>query len=56
MANIRNLKPIRTSEEAKEKGRRGGIASGISRRKRKQLRKDVRAFMITDFREFCNGK
>lgn len=35
MANNENLTPIRSTEEAKEKGRKGGINSGISKRKRK---------------------
>lgn len=35
MANNENLTPIRNTEEAKEKGRKGGINSGISKRKRK---------------------
>lgn len=36
--NNQNLKPIRTESEAREKGRKGGIASGIERRKRKTMR------------------
>ena len=32
---IENLEPVRTEEEAREKGRRGGIASGIARRRKK---------------------
>lgn len=38
MANIQNLKPLRSVSEAREKGRNGGIKSGISRRKKKALR------------------
>ena len=44
MANENNLKPIRTKSEAREKGRKGGIASGEARRKKKQtaeLMKDI---------------
>jgi len=37
-----DLRPCRTSEEAKVRGRNGGIASGQSRRKKKALRELVR--------------
>ena len=40
MANIKNLKPF-TSENAKEMGRKGGIASGITRRRKKYIRKQM---------------
>lgn len=33
-----NLKPYRTEEEAREGGRRGGIASGEARRRKKSMR------------------
>lgn len=36
--NEKNLKPIRTESEAREKGRNGGIASGKARREKKSLR------------------
>ncbi|MCM1259638.1 MAG: hypothetical protein NC182_01680 [Prevotella sp.] len=35
--NINNLKLIRTTEEARERGRNGGIASGKAKRKRKAM-------------------
>jgi hypothetical protein len=35
MANEQNLKPVRTASEARELGRKGGIASGEARRKKK---------------------
>lgn len=38
MANEENLKPIRTESEAREKGRKGGIASGKSRRRKKAMK------------------
>ena len=41
MAGKDNLIPIRTEEEAREKGRKGGIASGESRRKRKTLKEEL---------------
>ena len=37
MANNENLKLIKTTEEAREKGRAGGIKSGEVRRKKKLL-------------------
>ena len=41
---IDNLKPVRSVEEAREKGRKGGIASGKARREkrdRKQMASDL---------------
>lgn len=40
MANEENLKIIRTENEAREKGRKGGIASGKARREKKAI-KDI---------------
>lgn len=37
MANEQNLKPVRTESEARELGRKGGIASGVARRKKKTI-------------------
>lgn len=41
MANEQNLKPARSTEEARERGRKGGIASGKARRERKTLKEYV---------------
>ena len=41
MANESNLKPVRSKEEAREKGRKGGIASGKARRERKTLKDEL---------------
>lgn len=41
MANEKNLKPIRSKKEAREKGRQGGIKSGETRKKRKTLREEL---------------
>jgi hypothetical protein len=38
---VGNLKPVRNSEEARERGRKGGIKSGEVRRERKKLRETV---------------
>ena len=40
MANIENLK-VPTSEEARENGRKGGIASGKARREKKSMRETL---------------
>lgn len=41
MANEQNLKPVRSKEEARERGRAGGIASGKSRAARKTLKEEL---------------
>lgn len=41
MANEDNLIPVRTEEEAREKGRRGGIASGEARRRKKTIKETL---------------
>lgn len=45
MANEQNLKPVQSESEAREKGRKGGIASGESRRKRKTLKEELLAIL-----------
>ena len=35
---LNNLKPVRSKSEARELGRNGGIASGISRRRKRSLK------------------
>ena len=47
MANEQNLKPIRTESEAREKGRNGGIASGVARREKKTIQKILNDFLST---------
>ena len=44
MANEQNLKPARTKSEAREKGAKGGKASGEARRAKKTLRELVELF------------
>lgn len=41
MTNIQNLKPPQSTEEARERGRKGGIASGKARRERKTMRQTL---------------
>lgn len=38
MANEDNLKPVRSGKEAREKGAKGGIASGKARRRKKAMK------------------
>lgn len=40
-----NLKPVRTKEEAKERGRNGGVASGKARR-RKRAMQDATRYLL----------
>lgn len=41
MANEKNLKPVTSKKEARERGRKGGLASGEARRKRKTLKEEL---------------
>ncbi len=41
MANEQNLRPVRTKKEARERGRKGGIASGKSRAQRKTFKEEL---------------
>lgn len=43
-----NLKPVRTEEEAREKGRRGGIKSGEARRRKRDMKKAAQLLMGLD--------
>ena len=41
MAGQENLRPVSSKEEARERGRKGGLASGEARRKRKTLKEEL---------------
>jgi len=43
--SYQNLKPVKNTEEAKERGRLGGIAAGKARQKRKQLKELAKAIL-----------
>lgn len=43
--NDENLKPVRSKSEARERGRKGGRASGESRRKKADFRKTLNALL-----------
>ena len=47
MANEKNLKPVRAKEEARKRGRQGGIKSGIVRAQRKTLREELITLLET---------
>ena len=47
MANEQNLKPVSSTKEARERGRKGGLASGEARRKRKTLKEEL-LLMLSD--------
>ena len=57
--NSENLKPVRTTGEAQELGRRGGVKSGESRRRKASLRELIRLALESEYRNFlgkANGK
>lgn len=45
MANAQNLRPIRSASEAREKGQKGGFASGEARRARKTVRAELETLL-----------
>ena len=45
MAGKENLRPVSSKEEARERGRKGGLASGEARRKRKTLKEELRLML-----------
>lgn len=58
---VKNLKPVRTKEEARVRGRAGGIASGKARRKKKTIRDTLLALRDaavkdSDQKEFLRGQ
>lgn len=48
MANERNLQPVRSTEEARKRGRNGGIASGKARRKKASLMRCAQRVLESD--------
>ena len=55
MAGIDNLQPVRSEDEAREKGAKGGKASGEARRKKKQLKEAFEMLLEADI-EAKNGE
>lgn len=56
MANDENLRPVQTKEEARERGRIGGIKSGEARRKKKEDIKTAKAIVEALFAEKIKDK
>lgn len=54
--NKQNLKPVRTVEEAREKGRAGGIASVKARREKKSAREFAEAALNAEVTDKATGK
>ena len=48
MANEENLKKIRSTKEARELGKKGGIASGKARRKKANLKKALNTILTAE--------
>lgn len=58
MANIKNLekgKRFKSDEKAREAGRRGGIASGIAKREKADLRRQLQLWMESEVTKDKNG-
>lgn len=47
----KNLVKIQSTEEAREKGRKGGIASGVSRRRKRSLREAADLYLSMEVRD-----
>ena len=45
MANEQNLIPIRNEKQARELGKKGGVASGIARREKKTMKETLRSML-----------
>lgn len=43
--NPKNMRPPRTKEEAKKRGRNGGIASGVARRKKRDMKQAAKLIL-----------
>lgn len=46
-----NLIPVRSENEAREKGRKGGVASGEARRKKRDLRETLETLLKTTLKD-----
>ena len=51
MPNEENLNPVKSESEAREKGKKGGIKSGESRRKKKMLRETLEAMLKASLKD-----
>ena len=41
----KNLKPVRSKEEAKERGKKGGVASGVARRRKRAMKEAAKVLL-----------
>ncbi len=48
MPNEKNLHPVQSEKEAREKGRKGGIASGAARRRKRDMRQAAKLLLDAD--------
>lgn len=48
VANEQNLKPVRTKSEARERGRKGGKASGAARRRKADFRRTLNMLLTAE--------
>ena len=51
MANEQNLKPVKTKSEARERGSKGGKASGEARRRKRSLREAMQTMLALELSE-----
>lgn len=56
MANPENLKPVKTKKEARERGRNGGIKSGIAKREKKLMTDAYVRAMGKKYKVMLDGK
>ena len=56
MANPENLQPVKTKKEARERGRNGGIKSGIAKRKKKLMTDAYVRAMGKKYKVMLDGK
>lgn len=51
MANNQNLKPVKSKKEARERGKIGGINSGIAKRKAKTMKETLLLLLDTEYKK-----
>ena len=51
MANEQNLRPVQTKSEARERGSKGGKASGEARRRKRSLREAMQTMLALELSE-----
>ncbi len=51
MANEQNLRPVRNKKEARERGKIGGVASGIARRQAKTMRETLLMLLDAEYKK-----